>query len=78
MASGRTPIMRSRKTVPENHTYEQHAGGVRRGTILSGGAMSKIDATCIFMCCTFMDSDVYSADAPGSIPTLLTINALAL
>ena len=32
----------------------------------------------IFMCCTFMDRDVYSADAPGSIPTLLTINILAL
>ena len=25
-----------------------------------------------------MDSDVYSADAPESIPTPLTINALAL
>ena len=31
-----------------------------------------------FMYCTFMDRDVYSADAPGSIPTLLTINALTL
>ena len=31
-----------------------------------------------FMYCTFMDRDVYSADAPGSIPTLLTINVLAL
>ena len=30
------------------------------------------------MCCTFMDSDVYSADAPGSIPTFLIINMLAL
>ena len=30
------------------------------------------------LCCTFMDSDVYSADASGSIPTLLTINILAL
>ena len=31
-----------------------------------------------FMYCTFMDSDVYSADAPGSIPTLLTINVLTM
>ena len=28
--------------------------------------------------CSFMDSDVYLADAPWSIPTLLTINVLAL
>ena len=28
--------------------------------------------------CTFVDSDVFSADAPGSIPTLLIINILDL
>ena len=38
---------------------------------------SKIDAA-YFMCCTFMDSDVYSADAPGSIPTILIISVLTL
>ena len=42
------------------------------------GLCQKFDAAYFFMCCTFMDSDVYSADAPGSIPTLLIINVLAL
>ena len=32
----------------------------------------------LFMCCTLNGSDVCSADAPGSIPTLLTINILTL
>ena len=40
--------------------------------------LCQIDAALFFMCCTFTESDLYSADAPGSIPTLLTINTLAL
>ena len=42
------------------------------------GPCQKIAACIYFRCCTFMDSDVYSADAPWSIPTLLTVNMLAL
>ena len=32
----------------------------------------------VFLCYTFMDGEEYSADAPGSIPTLLIINVLAV
>ena len=42
------------------------------------GLCQKLMLSDCFMCCPFMDRDVYSADAPGSIPTLLTINSLAL
>ena len=38
----------------------------------------KLMQPCFFMCCTFTESDLYSADAPGSIPTLLIINTLSL
>ena len=42
------------------------------------GLCQKLLKTLFFMYCTLMDSDVYSADAPLSIYTLLSINALAM
>ena len=45
---------------------------------LHSGLCQKLKQPVFFRCCTFMDSDVYSADAPWSIPTLLTINVLSL
>ena len=42
------------------------------------GLCQKLLKPVFFMYCTFVDSDVYSADAPWSISTLLSINALVI